>query len=280
VLPRWRVGLLSQNRARLFSHNYQRKAGYTRVDLSPPAGASPVAAAAAAAQRVASDWYREPEDLAVFDAALAEALATVPDGPAELLGVEFGRQVGDAILAWRANDGARSEVPYTPGTEPGDWNRTFPDFVPPLLTQWPFVTPFAMTTPAQFRPAAPPALDSIEYAADVNEIKELGRFDSTTRTADETEIALFWADGGGTYTPPGVAVAKRRPSGRSLPGPAHCRCGSRACTISDSTRAAPWQTLIRGFFGRNRETCASVRRRRASSGDVRIGREDDRPRSC
>lgn len=173
------------------------------VDLTPPAGASPVAAAAAAAQRVASDWYREPEELAVFDAALAEALATVPDGPAESLGVEFGRQVGDAILAWRANDGARARVPYTPGTEPGDWNRTFPDFVPALLPQWPLVTPFAMTTPSQFRPAAPPALDSIEYAAAVNDVNELGRLDSATRTADETEIALFWADGGGTFTPPG-----------------------------------------------------------------------------
>jgi hypothetical protein len=60
-----------------------------------------------------------------------------------------------------------------------------------------------MTSPTQFRPAAPPALSNIEYAAAVNEVRELGRFDSTTRTAEQTEIALFWADGGGTFTPPG-----------------------------------------------------------------------------
>jgi hypothetical protein len=168
-----------------------------------PAGASPVAAAAAAAHRVASNLYREADELAVFDAALAEALATVSDGPAESLGVELGEQVGDAILAWRANDGASAVVPYRPGTDPGDWDRTFPDFLPPLITQWPHVTPFAMTSSDQFRPAAPPTLDSAEYAAAVDEVRQLGEFASTTRTSEQTEIALFWADGGGTFTPPG-----------------------------------------------------------------------------
>ncbi len=173
------------------------------VDIVAPAGASPVAAAAAAAHRVASWLYRQPDELVVFNAALVEALATVPDGPAETLGVELGQQVGDAILAWRSTDGASARVPYTPGTDPGDWNRTFPDFLPPLLPQWPRVTPFAMTSESQFRPAAPPALDSAEYAADLIEVMQLGGLDSSTRTAEQTEIALFWADGGGTFTPPG-----------------------------------------------------------------------------
>jgi len=164
---------------------------------------SAVAAAAAAAHRVASNLYTEPDERAVFDAALAEALATVPDGPAETLGLDLGRDVGDAILALRANDGASATMPYAPGAEPGDWNRTFPDFLPPLLTAWPFVTPFAMSSPSQFRPAAPPALDSAEYAAAVDEVARFGGLTSPARTADETEIALFWADGGGTFTPPG-----------------------------------------------------------------------------
>lgn len=173
------------------------------ADLVVPEGASPVAAAAAAAHRVASNLYRDADELAVFDAALVEALGTVPDGPAETLGIELGRQVGDAMLAARRSDGANAGVPYTPGTDPGDWNRTFPDFLPPLLPQWPLVTPFAMTSGDQFRPAPPPALDSVEYAAAVNEVRELGRLDSATRTADQTATALFWADGGGTFTPPG-----------------------------------------------------------------------------
>ena len=173
------------------------------VDIAAPAGASPVAAAAAAAHRVASELYQEPDELAVFDAALAEALATVPDGAAETNGVALGRQVADAILTLRSTDGASANVAYTPGTDPGDWNRTFPDFVPPLLTQWPDVVPFAMTSGSQFRPAAPPTLDSAEYAAAVDEVMQLGRFNSSTRTAEQTEIAVFWADGGGTFTPPG-----------------------------------------------------------------------------
>jgi hypothetical protein len=173
------------------------------VDLAAPAGASPVAAAAAAAHRVASQIYQEPDERAVFDAALAEALATVADGPAEMLGVELGRQVGDAMLAWRSTDRAGASLPYTPGGAPGDWNRTFPDFLPPLLPQWPQVTPFAMNSPSQFRPAAPPVLDSAEYATAVDEVLRLGGLTSTERTAEQTEIALYWADGGGTYTPPG-----------------------------------------------------------------------------
>jgi hypothetical protein len=173
------------------------------VELAAPAGASPVAAAAAAAHRVASQLYQEPDERAVFDAALAEALATVPDGPAETQGLELGRQVADAILVWRSADGAGASVPYTPGSEPGDWNRTFPDFLPPLLPQWANVTPFAMSSPSQFRPAAPPSLDSAAYAADVDEVMRLGGLTSTERTAEQTEIALFWADGGGTATPPG-----------------------------------------------------------------------------
>ena len=173
------------------------------VDLEAPEGASPVAAAAAAAQRVASQLYRAVDERAVFEAALAEALATVPDGAGKTDGIALGQQVGDAMLAWRSTDGASAVVPYTPGTDPGDWQRTFPDFLPPLLPQWPGVTPFAMTSGQQFRPDAPPALDSAEYAAAVNEVMQLGSVNSSARTAEQTEIALFWGDGGGTFTPPG-----------------------------------------------------------------------------
>ena len=35
------------------------------------------------------------------------------------------------------------------------------------------------------------------------EVRLLGAADSATRTADQTQIARFWADGAGTITPPG-----------------------------------------------------------------------------
>jgi hypothetical protein len=63
--------------------------------------------------------------------------------------------------------------------------------------------PFAVSSPSQFRPPGPPALDSQQYAADYEEVKELGAAVGSTRTEDQTEIALFWADGAGTETPPG-----------------------------------------------------------------------------
>ena len=74
---------------------------------------------------------------------------------------------------------------------------------PYLLPQWAFVMPFAMSSSSQFRPPGPPALDSQQYAADYEEVKELGAAVGSTRTEDQTEIALFWADGAGTETPPG-----------------------------------------------------------------------------
>jgi hypothetical protein len=49
----------------------------------------------------------------------------------------------------------------------------------------------------------PPALTSLQYETEYAEVKSLGKSDSATRTQDQSNIALFWADGGGTVTPPG-----------------------------------------------------------------------------
>jgi membrane-associated phospholipid phosphatase len=117
--------------------------------------------------------------------------------------VAFGRQVANAILALRANDGSQATVTYTPGTAAGDWNRTPPTNSGPALPQWPSVTPFAMTSGSQFRPVSPPALTSAEYAQAVDEVMRLGSNDSDDRTDEQTGIANFWADGAGTATPPG-----------------------------------------------------------------------------
>jgi hypothetical protein len=63
--------------------------------------------------------------------------------------------------------------------------------------------PFAMTSADQFRPAAPPALDTDAYRDAFNEVKELGSATSATRTADQTAIARFWVNGAGTASAPG-----------------------------------------------------------------------------
>ena len=73
----------------------------------------------------------------------------------------------------------------------------------PLLPQWGNVTPFAISNAAAYVPSGPPALNSDQWTTAYNEVKTLGAVNSSTRTADQTQIAMFWADGGGTFTPPG-----------------------------------------------------------------------------
>jgi hypothetical protein len=171
------------------------------VSQTAPAGASPVAAVAAAAQRMLSYLY--PAQTATFDTALSASLAKVPDGQAKTDGVNVGRSTADAIIALRAHDGFDAYVTYDGGTAPGQWQPTAPMFMAALDPQWATLEPFVMTSPSQFRPAGPPALDSQAWADALNEVKTYGSATSTARTADQTQIARFWADNVGTVTPPG-----------------------------------------------------------------------------
>ena len=60
-----------------------------------------------------------------------------------------------------------------------------------------------MNTGSQFRPNGPPSLDAGQYLSDFNEVSLVGQNSSGTRTADQTNLAHFWADGTGTVTPTG-----------------------------------------------------------------------------
>lgn len=179
--------------------NGSRYAGYA---LNTHAGdANGSVAASVAAHKVLTQLF--PGRTAQLDGALTNYLATQPDTPATAKGASLGVRSANAVIAKRANDGASLPASYTTGTQPGQWRPTPPDFVSAALPGWGQVTPWAMTSGDQFRADAPPALDSAAYAAAVNEVRSLGGLNSTTRTADQTEIAKFWVDGGGTATPPG-----------------------------------------------------------------------------
>lgn len=188
------------------------------VQKSSPAGASPDAAVAAAAHRVLSYLY--PAQQSTLNAALIASLAQVTDGPGKTDGMALGVSVGDAIIALRIHDGWDTFVDYSPGSGPGAWQPTPPMYMDELLPQWATLQPFAMTSPDQFRPSGPPSLDSSEWAEAYNEVNALGRATGSTRTADQTQIARFWADGSGTYTPPGhwneIAAQVARQKGNSL----------------------------------------------------------------
>ncbi len=167
-----------------------------RLEVPVGAPASEEAAAAQAARDVMVALY--PAAAASFDAALATRLATLPQ-PAASQGVDIGKQVAAAILQWRTGDGSANADPtYLPPALPGLWRPAAPGQVAMggrMLT----MLPFALLTPTQYLPAPPPPLDSAEYADNFNQVKDIGRSDSVTRTAEQTQLARAVA--GVSYRP-------------------------------------------------------------------------------
>jgi PAP2 superfamily len=157
-----------------------------KVRLSATPDTSKEAAAAAAAGAVLVKLV--PDAAAEMQSTLTSYLATLPDSEAKSKGIELGQEVAAKILEAREKDGASAADAYRPRTKPGVYIPT------PITVGWAFanVTPFALTSPAQFRPKPPPSLKSAEWARDYNEIKELGEKNSTKRTARQTEDARFW----------------------------------------------------------------------------------------
>jgi hypothetical protein len=152
---------------------------------APTAGASQEAAAGAAAYRVLLGLF--PNRAAQYQAAYDTFLATLPNDNAKTLGLAVGAEVAAGILALRANDGRMVALsPYVPGSAPGEFRG-----LNPIGRPNPFIKPFLLTSNSQFRAPSPPALDSATYAADLNETASLGSATSTTRTAEQTEIARF-----------------------------------------------------------------------------------------
>jgi hypothetical protein len=152
----------------------------------PAATAAKGAAAAAAAGTVLAGL--DPRAQAEMKATLVAYLAAIPDSAAKSAGIQLGEAVGSKILEARANDGANEPDTYRPRTAPGVYVPTAPTAAP----QWSGVKPFALTSAAQFRPGAPLALNTAEWAANYNEIKELGGRTSAKRSARQTEDARFW----------------------------------------------------------------------------------------
>ena len=166
-----------------------------------PASASIDAAASAAAHLALTALF--PSGSAGFEQLHTAILAAIPDGPHKRAGLEWGARVAQSILAARDSDNAAAIVAAPSGGGPGRWQPTPPAFAQYLLPQWAFVATFALPDSSFMRPPGPPALDSARWAADYNEVKALGAAIGSSRTPEQTQIALFWADGAGTETPPG-----------------------------------------------------------------------------
>ncbi len=168
-----------------------RDASPLLVSVKAPHGARPDAAAIEAARATLAALYPN------FKGELAQLadgqLAVIPNGDDKQHGIQVGDAIAGEILQLHANDGsAVTPPPFTPGSQPGNYRPTPPNFPRPVFTNWGQVTPFVLKSGSQFRPEPPPALTSAAYAQALNEVKSLGQNTSTTRTADQTVIGKFW----------------------------------------------------------------------------------------
>ena len=174
-----------------------------RVRLRSWGGGSAEAAAAQAAHDVIIAL--NPAAAETYDAALARQLGKQPSGHVRR-GAELGARVAAEILAWRQTDGwVVSPFPaYSEPLLPGRWQPTPPNFPTAAFTHLQFAKPMALLTATQYLPPPPPQLTSARYAADLNEVKLIGKSDSGTRTSEQTSIARLWAGiattGSGTAT--------------------------------------------------------------------------------
>jgi hypothetical protein len=165
------------------------------AEIPAPAGASVDAAVISAAYNTLIFLF--PDQSGPLTTQYVAALGLIPDGQAKDDGVQVGKAAANSIIAVRAGDGRGANVPYTFPSVPtaGVWIPTPPAH---LLPQTPWVgqmVPYTMSSASQFLPdEPPPALTSTDWADDYNQVKTLGAVNSTVRTAEQTEIGLFWTE--------------------------------------------------------------------------------------
>jgi hypothetical protein len=158
------------------------------------ASGSPVAAAAKAARDVLVNRF--PAQAASIDTTYLNYLTAnglLPTNP----GVAAGQQAAANIIARRATDGSFPSVPevFTGGLAAGDWRPTPPGLAPMSAPWFGDVVPFALRDSSGLLPEPPPPhLSSGAYAKAYNEVKALGARVNSSRTPEQTDLALFYSD--------------------------------------------------------------------------------------
>jgi hypothetical protein len=158
------------------------------------------AAAATAAYRVLVGFddlpglfpSQQPTLQPQYDAYIANLLDNPPGSRAN--GVTIGEATARTMLTNRLNDGRLGPPPTLYPPAPGIWRPTPPNFANDPAPWVGNARPFLVPSAEMLRTDGPNALTSAAYAQDFNEIKEIGSLTSTTRTADQTDAAIFWQD--------------------------------------------------------------------------------------
>lgn len=139
-----------------------------------------------------------PRGKAVVDAQLDATLKSFPEGTK----LNAPRIAGEAAAAnWttkRLGDGLQPNQINKPFNLPaptnGVWRPTGPAFAAPVQAGQGQAQPFLVDNLIYKFPAPePPAIDSPEVIADLNEIAKLGSLNSGDRGAERTQIAKFWS---------------------------------------------------------------------------------------
>jgi hypothetical protein len=192
---------------------------YLGTIVAPP-GASARAAAIQAAYRVLSTYF--PASAPTLDADRANSLASIRDGQAKINGIATGEAAALAMIALRANDGSSPPQFKIPGPlVPGEWQATpscpiVNGIAVGIAFQWQNVTPFGIPSANEFLLDAPPTLTSHEYAKAYNEVMTVGSIDSTERSQDRANVALFYAASSPTLVFNQVLQQVAQEHGRSL----------------------------------------------------------------
>lgn len=170
------------------------------VEIAGASG-SPAAATAKAARDVLVNLF--PDQTPTIDNIYNQYLIDHSLSSADP-GVAVGATAASGIIALRANDGRfpPGQMPFVGGSNPGEWRPTdsfigtppAPPPFSPMAAPWVAnVTPFALKSGDQFRAGPPPPLTSHNYTRDYNEVKAMGARFNSSRTDEQTDLALFWA---------------------------------------------------------------------------------------
>ncbi len=161
------------------------------------------------------------------------------------LSENYGQVVAQSIFRQRVNDGSADFLAYAPNYDSASsWKPTFPYYQDAMKPHWQNVKPFLLASPSQFRSDPPPAVDSAIFQKEREEVYALGGIDSATRTADQTQVAHFWADGKGTFTPPGhwAAIALHQLQKSNTPEPKKAEIMAKLSIAMADTAVAVWDS--------------------------------------
>ena len=153
--------------------------------------ANPEVAAASSAHHVLKTLV--PEKASFLDSIFNKYLSSLQDDDSKAKGIILGVDAANAALTLGHNsNGAKNPIGQpAPPVKPGDY-KIVPPFNFIFAPFWEDSKLFSLSRKDQFRPVPPPALNSDNYAAAFNEVKEVGFVDSKTRTADQTFFGKYW----------------------------------------------------------------------------------------